>query len=124
MHELSIAMSMVEMATEELERRNGARVSALHLKLGPLAGVVRDSLLFSWEVACQGTPLQGSQLIIEDIPVVIYCARCQAERPLETIQRFACPVCGELTPEVIHGKDLEVVALEIEEATAMEELLT
>jgi len=60
MHELSIALSMIEMATEEAERREGVRVNALHLKLGPLSGVVKDALLFSYEIACNGTPLEGS----------------------------------------------------------------
>ena len=115
MHELSIALSMIEMATEEAERRGGAHVSALHLKLGPLSGVVKDALLFSYEVACKGTLLEGSQLVIEDVPVVIYCAECKAERELESIQRFCCPVCGTLTSDVVRGKELEFVAMEIEE---------
>jgi hydrogenase nickel incorporation protein HypA/HybF len=116
MHELSIALSMIEMATEEAERRGGARVNALHLRLGPLSGVVKDALLFSYEVACNGTLLEGSQLVIEDVPVVIYCSQCQAEQQLESIQRFCCPVCGTLTSEVVQGKELEFFAMEIEES--------
>ena len=114
MHELSIAMSMVEMAEEEAARRGGARVFAIHLKLGQLSGVVKDALLFSYEVACQGTTLEGSQLIIEEVPVVVYCPNCEAETPLASLQRFCCGTCGTLTPEVVRGKELEVVALEIQ----------
>jgi hydrogenase nickel incorporation protein HypA/HybF len=40
MHELSIAMSIVELAEEEAERR-GVQVTAVHLKLGALSGVVK-----------------------------------------------------------------------------------
>ena len=116
MHELSIALSMIEMATEEAERRGGARVTALHLKLGPLSGVVKEALLFSYEVGCNGTPLAGSQLVIEDVPVVIYCWQCQSEQQLDSIQRFCCPVCGTLSSDVVGGRELEFVALEIEEA--------
>jgi hydrogenase nickel incorporation protein HypA/HybF len=115
MHELSIALSMIEMASEEAERRGNVRVNALHLKLGPLSGVVKDALLFSYEVACNGTLLEGSQLVIEDVPVVIYCAECQSERQLESIQRFCCSVCGSLSSDVVSGKELEFVAMEIEE---------
>ncbi len=49
MHELSIALSIVEMATEESKKRNGAKVDAVHLKLGRLSGVVKDALLFLWK---------------------------------------------------------------------------
>ena len=87
---------------------------ALHLKLGTLSGVVKDALLFSYEVACNGTPLEGSQLLIEDVPVVIYCSQCEAEQQLDSIQRFCCPVCGTLSSDVVKGRELEFVAMEIE----------
>jgi hydrogenase nickel incorporation protein HypA/HybF len=114
MHELSIALSMVEMAAEEARRRGGVRVHAIHLKLGQLSGVVKDALLFSYEVACLGTTLEGSQLVIEEIPVVVYCPTCRAETALASLQRFCCSVCGALTSEIVQGKELEVVALEIQ----------
>ncbi len=114
MHELSIAMSMIEMASEEAARRGGARINALHLKLGPLSGVVKEALLFSWEVACEGTPLAGSRLVIDETSVTVYCSNCRAERTLVSIQRFFCPDCDAPTPEVIKGRELEVVALEIQ----------
>ncbi len=113
MHELSIALSMIEMATEESEKRGGARVDALYLKLGKLSGVVKDALLFSWEVACQGTPLAGSRLVIEEIPVVVHCANCRADKTMDSINYFLCPVCNSPTPEVISGRELQVTALEI-----------
>ncbi len=113
MHELSIAMSMIEMAAEEAERRGGVKVHAIHLKLGQLSGVVREALLFSYEVACAGTPLEGSSLIIEEVPVVVYCRTCHLETALASLQRFCCGSCGALTSEVVQGKELEVVALEI-----------
>ena len=66
MHELSIALNIVEVAGEQLARHGGERVRAVHLQLGPLAGVAKDALLFSFGLACEGTPVEGSQLIIED----------------------------------------------------------
>ncbi len=114
MHELSIAMSMVEMATAEVVRQGGAQVNALHLRLGRLSGVVKEALLFSWELACEDSPLAGSRLLIEDVPVVVRCSPCGVDRTLPSIQSFACPVCREPTPEVIRGKEIEVVAMEIQ----------
>ncbi len=65
MHELSIAMSIVDLAQEESEKRN-VRVCAVHLKLGRMAGVVREALYGSYELASAGTPLEGSRLVILD----------------------------------------------------------
>lgn len=114
MHELSVALSIVDIAREESERCGG-RVSAVHLKLGRFAGVVKDALLFSYDVVCQDTPLEGSRLIIEDVPVVVYCPECLSERVLTSVQALRCDVCGSPTPEVRDGREVELVALEIDE---------
>jgi hydrogenase nickel incorporation protein HypA/HybF len=115
MHELSIAMSIVEMAQEEAERHGSARVQAVHLRLGLLSGVVKQALLTSYQMACQATPLEGSQLLIEEVPVEVFCPKCDAPRPVTSIQWFCCPECGAPTSTVLHGKELEVTALEITE---------
>jgi hydrogenase nickel incorporation protein HypA/HybF len=115
MHELSIAMSIVEMAQEESERQGNAQVLAVHLRLGRLSGVVKEALLSSYEMACEATPLAGSRLLIEEIPVEVFCPTCDGPRMVDSIQWFCCPDCGTLTPTVLHGKEMEVVALEIKE---------
>lgn len=120
MHELSIAMGIVDAALDEAQQR-GVRVSAVHLRLGELSGVVKDALQFSYEVACQDTPLQGSRLIVEDVPVVIFCAHCQEQRALASVQQFVCPQCGAPTMDIRQGKELEVFALEVEEHEAQEQ---
>lgn len=114
MHELSIAMGIVEVALDEAKQR-GVQVTAVHLRLGALSGVVKDALLFCYEVACQDTPLQGSHLLVEDVPVTIFCARCQEKRVLTSVQSFVCPECSTPTMNILQGKELEVFALEVDE---------
>jgi hydrogenase nickel incorporation protein HypA/HybF len=114
MHELSIAMSIIEVAQEESDRR-GVQVSAVHLKLGALSGVVKDALLGCFEMACEDTPLKGARLVIEELPVLIFCRTCDAQRPISSVQLFCCAECGTPSGEIVQGKELEVVALEIEE---------
>jgi hydrogenase nickel incorporation protein HypA/HybF len=114
MHELSIAMGIVDAALDEARKRD-VKVSAVHLRLGALSGVVKDALLFSYEAACQDTPLAESRLIVEDVPVVIFCPQCREERTLKSLQSFTCPECGTPTMDVRRGKELEVFALEVED---------
>jgi len=120
MHELSIALSIIEGVEEEIAKRPQAHVTAVHLKLGPFSGVVKDALQFSYQVACEGTPLEGSTLEIEEIPVVLYCAVCRQERPAVSIQRLCCAVCDTPSADMRRGSELEVFALELtdEHATA------
>lgn len=112
MHELSIVMSIIEMAEEEAERHGGARVEAVHLKLGVLSGVVRSALESCYEMACEHTVLEGSRLLIEEAPLVIDCARC-GPRPAVSVQQVACSECGLPSHSVLQGRELQVVALEL-----------
>lgn len=115
MHELSIALSIVEMAEEEAAIRGNAHVSAVHLRMGLLSGVVKEALLSCYEMACAETALAGSRLLIEEVPVEIFCAQCQERRPIASLQWMCCPECGTPAPEIVQGKELEVFALEIKE---------
>lgn len=67
MHELSIALSIVDGVSEELALHGGSSVVAVHLRLGRLSGVVPDALLFAYDAACAGTPLEGSRLRIDEV---------------------------------------------------------
>lgn len=107
-------MSIIEGATEEALRHGAVKVNAVYLKLGPLSGVAKEALLFSFELACEGTALEGSRLVIEEVPATIFCPRCEVERALPSIQRICCPVCGALAPQVEQGREIELVALEID----------
>lgn len=119
MHELSIAMGIVDAALEEAKQRR-VSVSAVHLRLGALSGVVQDALLFSYEVACQDTPLEGSRLIVEEVPVVVFCPKCNERRTLASLQLFECPECGSPAGKILQGRELEVFALEVEDESSPE----
>jgi hydrogenase nickel incorporation protein HypA/HybF len=115
MHELSIALSLIELAEEESERHGGAKVNAVHLRLGPLSGVVKRALESAFGLAAEGTVLEGAHLIVEEVPIVAYCTNCLAERTLPSMRSFICPECESSLSEIRHGRELEVFALEIEE---------
>ena len=115
MHELSIALSILDMAEEEAARHGNVQVEAIHLKIGPLAGIVKEALLSAYELAREQTPLASSRLVIEEIPIIIFCNNCQAERPVESLQEFRCAKCHTPASQVIHGREMELAALELAE---------
>ena len=114
MHELSIAMSIIDVAQEEAAQRR-VKVTAVHIKVGALSGVVADALLGSYEMASNDTPLAGSKLIIEEVPAMILCQKCGAAKPVSSIQWFCCADCGSPGHEIVQGKELQVTALEVAE---------
>ena len=113
MHELSIAISMIDQVTEEAASRGGLSVEAVYMRLGVFAGVDKAALLFAYELACEGSVLEGSRLVIETIPLVIYCAACQKDRTPPSVYQLSCPECGTPGQKIVSGREIEVASLEI-----------
>jgi hydrogenase nickel incorporation protein HypA/HybF len=90
-------------------------VDTIHLRLGPLAGVVKEALLSAFELASEQTDFARCSLVIEDVPISIHCSRCNAERPVRSMQCLQCVDCGTPGSDVVRGRDLQVSALELTE---------
>jgi hydrogenase nickel incorporation protein HypA/HybF len=116
MHELSVAQRLVGVVQEELAGQQ-VRVTVVNLRLGPLSGVVAEALLFCFDIATADTILQGAKLEIEEVAPVVYCPECKQERELPSIQMQRCPVCHTPTPQVVRGRELEIVSLEVVDGT-------
>ena len=85
----------------------------MNLRIGRLAAVVEDSLKFCFEIITKDSPLEGAELVIETVPVVLRCRDCghgwEVEGPV-----FTCPECKEGSVEIVSGRELEISSLEIE----------
>jgi hydrogenase nickel incorporation protein HypA/HybF len=115
MHELSITASIVDTVTESVAAYPGARVLEVRLRVGALSAVIEESLQFCFEIATEGTPLEGSKLVVNILPVVVHCIRCEADVELESVQSFRCPRCGDPCSDLRQGRELEIEAIEIDE---------
>jgi hydrogenase nickel incorporation protein HypA/HybF len=101
MHELTLALSLLE------------EVESVRLRLGRMSGIVRDALLFSWELARADTVASEAELIIDDVAVEVWCTSCAAERPVSDGQGLICAQCGTVSPTIVRGRELEFVAMEV-----------
>jgi hydrogenase nickel incorporation protein HypA/HybF len=115
MHELSITASIVDAVTETAAAYPGARVKEVRLRVGALASVVEESLQFCWQITSEGTPLEGSKLVVNILPVVMHCEACGKDGELESLQSFRCPHCGEPCGDLRQGRELEIDSIEIDE---------
>jgi hydrogenase nickel incorporation protein HypA/HybF len=115
MHELSVAVGIVDAVLAEAEARGLGLVSSVYLRLGISSGVDRDALLFSFPIACQDTPLAGAQLHIDDVALVVACASCGAESEAASFDRLQCPRCGDFATRIVQGREIELRAFEATE---------
>jgi hydrogenase nickel incorporation protein HypA/HybF len=113
-HELSIAISLIEVAEQEAHRRGARTVVSIRLRLGPLSGVMKDALISAYGLAREETAMAKAELIVHETPIRLYCKRCVAEREARSMQMLCCAVCGEPSNEIVSGRELEIMAMEIE----------
>ncbi|MFD9467033.1 hydrogenase maturation nickel metallochaperone HypA [Streptomyces sp. NPDC060027] len=107
MHELSIAVAVVEQVEEAL-REQGGTVASLTLRIGELAGVVPEALDFSFGLATEGTALAGARLLIETVEARAHCDGCGREAPTGMPPVLWCAACGA-TLTLLSGRELEIV---------------
>jgi len=67
MHELSIAITLVELAADAARSLGAARVNRVFVRLGTRAGVAAEALRFSFDLAAEGTIVQGARLELEPV---------------------------------------------------------
>jgi hydrogenase nickel incorporation protein HypA/HybF len=111
-HELSIAQSIVRTVSEATQDQP---VREVRLRIGALAGVTKEALLFCYGIATDGTSLASSVLVVTDVPVVIYCPACQEERELPGVQKFRCPVCDTPSGDIRQGRELQIESVVVNE---------
>ncbi|MCU0560503.1 MAG: hydrogenase maturation nickel metallochaperone HypA [Desulfobacterales bacterium] len=113
MHEMGIALQIIEIATASIPPELGPqKVEKVNLKIGKLAAVVPDSLRFCFEIASRETPLAGAELAIEETPVVARCKACNERWTIDE-PAFSCRGCGSGSLEILSGRELDIVSIEI-----------
>jgi hydrogenase nickel incorporation protein HypA/HybF len=113
MHEMGIALQIIEIATESIPADAGdVRVEKINLKIGKLAAVVPDSLQFCFNVAIKETPLEGAKLVIHELPVTARCKDCATQWTL-TSPAFICENCDSGSLEILSGRELDIESIEI-----------
>jgi hydrogenase nickel incorporation protein HypA/HybF len=113
MHEMGIALQIVDIAAASIPAElKSARVERVNLKIGKLAAVVPDSLRFCFDIVCKDTPLAGAELAIEETDVVARCKDCDASWTIAG-PAFSCPQCQSGALEILSGRELDIVSIEI-----------
>ena len=116
MHELSIALRIVETLEEELaDEVDDLIVTTVTIRVGTLTGLVPEALHFSWDLAVDKTRLHGSKLQIEQASVVGFCPQCRLDRTITNLQSFRCPVCLTPIEKITGGNELEIMTLEVQD---------
>lgn len=112
MHEMSLALNIVELAEAESRAAGGGRIRRVEVEVGELAGVMAEALQFCFAAACRDTMAEGAELAIIGVAGRGECASCR--RLSAMAEQFSlCPACGGLM-RAVQGQELRLVAVVVE----------
>ena len=114
MHELSIAMEILDIVEKEAMKHGASVVRQVNLKVGDLSGVETESLAFSFDaVKGEKALTRETALVIERLPVKIHCTPCK-EVFNGSGHRVVCPQCEGFDTQLLQGEELEIEDIEID----------
>jgi len=112
MHEVSIIDEVIQTVLLETDKYPDSKVESVSLKIGKLRQFVPDIMKFCYQVATQETPLEGSKLILEEIPIRVECPICNQITDVQEYD-FCCPKCLSVDVKVISGNDLILESIQL-----------
>lgn len=110
MHELSIVMSIIDIAEEQLKQACASSIDEIEIDIGELSTVEMNAFDFAWSQGVKQTILERTAKKINRIQGKATCADCNAVFPVEQLYD-PCPICGRHFINVIEGKELRIKSL-------------
>lgn len=112
MHELAICQGLINQLDRIAAENNARQVEKIYLHIGPLSGVVPELLQSAFSIASADTVADQAQLIIEAMPIRIYCSQCDSESDVRA-NRLVCAQCGNWQTTLISGDELLLQRVEL-----------
>jgi hydrogenase nickel incorporation protein HypA/HybF len=122
MHELSMADAMVKTILEVAEKNEAQEIIEVIIEIGKLTLLNPDQIKFMLEVLSEDTLLQGSEFIINIIPIEIECNYCGYTGLAESdnLDHFTpilkCPKCDKMDFKILSGRECNVKSIKIEKS--------
>lgn len=119
MHELSLAVSVIETVLKAAKEHNAMKILEINLEIGDFTVVSEDPLRFALEITSKDTIAEDAKINIKRKPGRIRCKKCGyegesppiEEDPLQHLlmSSLKCPKCGNTHTEIIGGREMGVV---------------
>ncbi len=113
MHELSLAMNIIEIAAEEQHKAGSGTILSVELEVGTLSGVVIDALEFALEVSVKGTVLEHARIELHPIEAEASCNQCSHVFRVGDLFT-SCPRCQSYDTRLVRGHELLFRSLTME----------
>ena len=113
MHEMSLAVGILEIIEEAARRQDFQRVKTVEVEIGRLAAVESEAISFCFSAVTRGTLADGARLQIVHVEGQGLCFNCHQTVPLAALYD-PCPACGGHPVQATGGTEMRVKELEVE----------
>ena len=113
MHETAIAQDIIAIVNETLKQQPNVRLEVVRVSIGEMIAVVPQLLSHAYRSITDKTPLGGSVLDIEVIPIKAVCQTCDNSFGLAEYD-FLCPSCESKDILIKTGNEFYIKELEVE----------
>ena len=114
MHELSIAISIVDLAVKQAKLASATTVTEVELDIGKLSGIEYEALEFALGVATKDTMLELTRFKINRVEPLAECPDCGHLYSPEGMFSH-CPECKKAGVRLIRGTEMQVKSLLVEQ---------
>lgn len=112
MHEMSIAVSIVDIVIGAAQKEKAAVVEQVEIEIGELSGILPDFLNVCLDAASRDTLAEGTTFNIRMIKGEAECEKCGARFAYSSFME-PCPECGSYEVQAIRGDDMKVVSITV-----------
>jgi hydrogenase nickel incorporation protein HypA/HybF len=114
MHELGIAQNILEIVQQSVPKEQASAVRWIRIRVGPLSGIVPDSLEFCFQAIVSETAMHQAGLAIEQVPIIFQCKKCAYRFQVNDLE-YLCQACKSPDLDIVSGKELDIVEIELTE---------
>ena len=105
MHEMSIAIELLRAVERVAAENDAVAVDRIELEVGVMRMIVPEALRMAWSFAAEGTPAEGAELAVTEVPLKGRCRDCGTEFA-PGIDTYLCPGCDKADVEIVEGNDI------------------
>jgi hydrogenase nickel incorporation protein HypA/HybF len=113
MHEVSIALNMIDIVSDQCRKSGFTKIDAVNVKIGKASGVMTDALIFAFDAVKKDSMAKGASLKIVEVPVSGTCGECDKSFSVNEKYVLFCPVCGSKSFCVTGGREMDIIDIEV-----------
>ena len=105
---------MLKIVDQTMAQHEGAKLRKIFLDIGRGSTIEPILLKEAFAVLTSDGPYEGTELVVNDIPIAGRCGECGGSFQYEELA-VGCPDCGSTNIKIESGLELSIKALEVDD---------